>query len=227
VRGNRSPVSIDNPFLAFEQGASLQIVAALDAWRDLRDRSAELIFLSVYGAPLLQAAAGIDPAGTAPLRRPGKDPFHRALLRERVAELKARISAGGEREAVTCAAIYVGMAMAGPDERVFAAVRRLRLTPLGAGLTLGQFKTMVRDRYFMLLIDEEAALTAIPKMLPADADERRNAFAAIRQVFAAGGEIGWEAAERLTRITRLFGLEEETAPLPFRRAADEPLAKAL
>jgi Protein of unknown function (DUF3141) len=226
ARGNRTPVSADNAFLAFEQGASRQIVAALDAWRDLRDRSVEQMFFSVYGSPLLQAALGIDPAGTAPLRRPGKDPFHRELLRERIAELKARISVGGLREAATRAAIYVGLAGVVPDERVFAAVRSLRRAPLGAGLTLAQFKTMVREQFYMLLIEPEATLAAIPKMLPAAVEERRNAFAALRQVLAAGGEIGGEAAKRLARVARLFGLDEKAAPLPFRRAEDEPPAKA-
>jgi uncharacterized protein DUF3141 len=229
ARGNRMTAAADNPFLAFEQGASRQIVAALDGWRDLRDRCAEQIFLSVYGSPLLQAAVGIDPAGTAPLRRPGKDAFHRELLGERIAELKGRISVGGLREAATRAAIYVGMAGIAPDERIFAAVRRLRRTSLGGGLGLEQFKTMVREQYFMLLIDPEATLAAIPKMLPASAEERRDAFAAVRQVLAAGapgGEIAGEAAERLARIERLFGLEKEAAPLPFRRPDDEPRAKA-
>jgi hypothetical protein len=113
-----------------------------------------------------------------------------------------------------------------PDERVFAAVRRLRLAPLGAGLTLAQFKTMVREQFFMLLIDLETTLAAIPKMLPTDAGERRSGFAAVQQVLAAGGELGGEAAERLARIERLFGLEKKSAPLPFRRPEDEPRAKA-
>ena len=35
-------------------------------------------------------------------------------------------------------------------------------------LTLSQFKAMVREQFFLLLLDEEAALEAIPKMLPAN-----------------------------------------------------------
>ena len=230
ARGDRAPASAGNPFLAAEQGASRNIVAALDRWRDLRDRTVEQIFFSVYGSPLLQAAVGIDPAGTKPLRRPGKDAFHRELLREHIAELKARIPGGGLRESATRGAIYVGRAGIAPDERVFAALRRLRFTPMGAGLTLAQFKEMVREQFFMLLIDQEATLAAIPQMLPADPEERRNAFAAIRQVIVAGspgGEIGGKVAERLAEVERLFGLQKETAPpLPFRRPDDEPRAKA-
>ena len=184
------------------------------------------MFLSVYGSPLLQAAVGIDPAGTAASRRPGKDPFHRELLRERIAELRSHIPVGGLREAAVRAAIYVGMACRGPDKRVFAAVRRLRLAPLGARLTLAQFKTMVREQYFMLLIDPEATLAAIRKMLPDNAEVRREGFAAIHQILTASGEILGEAAQRLSRVARLFDVEEEAKPLPFRPAEDQARAKA-
>ncbi len=219
VRGNRQPVKDGNPFLALQQGASQQIVAALDTWRDVHDRFGELVFLSVYGSQLLQAAVGIDPAGTAPLRKAGKDPLHRELLRERVAEIKSRMSVGGLREAAARAAIYVGMVRGGPDERAFAAVRRLRLAQPGARLTLAQFKAMVREQYFMLLIDPEAALNAIPAMLPEDAEERRSGFAAVRQVLAARGEIGGEAKERLERVRKLFGVDEKEALEPSLRQA--------
>ena len=118
------------------------------------------------------------------------------------------------------------MAGDGPDERVFAAVRRLRLAPLAAGLTLAQFKTMVREQFFMLLIDPGAALAAIPKMLPANAEARSDGLAAIFQILTASGDLVGEAAERLSRLARLFGLEEEAKPVPFRRPEDGPHAKA-
>jgi hypothetical protein len=208
ARANRSPVAADNPFLAAQQGISKQTVASLDAWRDMRDRFGELMFLSVYGSPLVQAAVGVDPAATASFRKAAKDPLHGQLLRERIEEIKSRMSVGSVREAATRAAIYVGLAWGGADERGLAAVRRLRLAQPGAQLTLAQFKAMVREQYFMLIIDAEAALAAIPAMLPGDAEERRKAFAAVRQVVAARGEIGGEAAERLERVRKLFGIDE-------------------
>ena len=124
ARSNRTPVSAGDSFLAFEHCASCQIVAALDAWaRNLRDGFSELMFLSIYVSASRSSPPqiGIDPAGTAPPRRPGKDPFHGELLRERIDELKSRISVGGMREAAARVAIYVGMAGGGPDERVFAS----------------------------------------------------------------------------------------------------------
>ena len=40
---------------------------------------------------------------------------------------------------------------------------------------------LVREQFFMLLLDREAALAAIPKLLPDNVDERRAAFAAIER----------------------------------------------
>ena len=37
VREHRKPVSADNPFLTLQENFSRQIIAALDAFRDLRD----------------------------------------------------------------------------------------------------------------------------------------------------------------------------------------------
>src|SRR6478735_3484873 len=95
---NRKPVSKDNPFLAFQEQVSKQIVHALDSWRDAQEALSETIFLNVYGAPALQAAVGIDPAAT-PSRRREMSAEHRAMLEKRIAELKAKIGEGGLREA--------------------------------------------------------------------------------------------------------------------------------
>src|SRR5262249_11201853 len=228
ARDNRQPAKAGNPFLTVQQGMSQQIVAVLDTWRDLRDRFGELMFLSVYGSPAPHAAIGVDPAASGPFRKAGKDPAHRELLRARIAELKSHIEQGGLRECVIRGLLYVGMARRGADERGLAAIRRMRHTGPGmTRLTLAEFKTMVRAQYFMLLIDPEAALAAIPALLPEDADERRKGFSTMRQVLAASGEVAGEAAVRLARVARLFGLEEQdTAPLPFRKPDEEARAKA-
>jgi hypothetical protein len=57
-------------------------------------------------------------------------------------------------------------------------------------------------------------------MLPEDAEERHNGFAAVRQVLAARGEVGGEAAERLERVRKLFGIDEkQTADPSYRQAS--------
>src|SRR5262249_12991018 len=80
VREDRKPVAKDNPFLALQEMVSKQIVAGLDAWRDMAETFAERTFLTVYGSPALQAAVGIDPTDTRPQRRAGKSSLHRELV---------------------------------------------------------------------------------------------------------------------------------------------------
>src|SRR5262249_40277305 len=75
--------------------------------------------------------------------------------------------------------------------------------------TLAEFKALMREQFFMLLIDEEATLAAIPALLPEDRELRRKAFAALRQVLSARGDITGEAAARLQRGAGLFGVELE------------------
>jgi uncharacterized protein DUF3141 len=205
VRQHRIPAAADNPFLALQENVSQQIVAALNTWRDLRDDFVEWTFLSVYGSPVLQAALGIDPADTRPFRKAGKDPMHRESVESRIAELKSRIETGGLLECAIRGLIYVGMARGGPDPRAFETIRRMRQDyPAASRLTIAAFKAMVRDQYFMLLIDQEAALAAIPALLPPEADLRRKAFNAMTKVLSAPGEITGEAAARLAHLAQLF-----------------------
>src|SRR5438067_2027275 len=99
VSEDRKQTSTDNPFLAFQEQISKQIVNALDSWRDSQEALSEATFLAVYGSPALQAAVGIDPQ-SAPSRRQEMSAAHREMLQKRVAELKSRIGDGGIREAV-------------------------------------------------------------------------------------------------------------------------------
>jgi pimeloyl-ACP methyl ester carboxylesterase len=216
VRERRKPASVDNPFVAIQEKASAQIVQTLDTWRERQEALCEAMFLNIYGSPVLQAAVGIDPKADRP-RRPGKSLMHRELVAKRIAELKSHISAGGLQECTIRGLIYIGMARGYVDERGVAALRRIRLTEEGSRLTLAQFKAMAREQFCLLLLEPEATLAAIPKLLPADVAERRKGLAAIRNVLSAGGEISGEAAERLERITALFGVNEAGFP-PIERA---------
>jgi len=212
VRTNRKPVAADNPFIALQENVSHQIIAALDVGRDMTERWAENAFLAAYGSPTLQAAVGIDPAGTRPLRRAPKSPLHLELLQTRIAELKSHIPAGGVLEAIIRALIYVVMARAAIDERGFELLRRIRRAH--GDIPLASFKALVREQFNMLLVDEQAALAAIPAMLPPDQESRRKAFDLIKEVLSASGEFSAEDKKRLDEIARLFGVDSGLATAP-------------
>jgi hypothetical protein len=212
ARKNRKAVATDNPFVAMQENASRQIVAALDAWRQASETFAERCFFTLYGSPTLQAAAGIDPAGTRPLRKAAKSPLHHELLHKRITELKSRIALGGLREAIIRALLYVGMGRAAVDERGFEALRRIRRAH--ADMPLSAFKALVREQFYLLLIDTEAALAALPSMLPADADTRRKAYELVKQVMIACGPLSDEDNKRMQRVAGAFGLDEAATTVP-------------
>lgn len=213
VRENRSAASPDNPFIVWQENMSKQVIAALDAWRDWRDRFAEQAFFTIYGLPALQAALGIDPGSTLPLGRPAKDAWHQELLRTRIAELKARVSAGGLLAATVRAMVYASKYRGAVDERGFEIVRRLRHDPnLAPSVSLAEFKALLREQFYLLLIDQEAALRAIPTMLPEDAAARQQALDIVKRVLTACGPLDDEDQVRLARIARLFGLGDAAEP---------------
>jgi pimeloyl-ACP methyl ester carboxylesterase len=223
IEDNRKPVAKDNPFLAFQEQVSKQIVHALDSWRDAQEALSETIFLNLYGSPAVQAALGIDPKSELSRRRE-MSAEHRAMLDKRVAQLKSGIGEGGLREAAIRSLLYIGSARGMVDERSIEALRQIRRDYSGQRMTLPEFKMLVREQFFMLLIDREGALAAVQKLLPEDANQRRAAFAAIREVLSASGEITGERASRLRRVATLFGVdtgEGESNVAPF-----DPKAKA-
>jgi pimeloyl-ACP methyl ester carboxylesterase len=209
VRKNRRPVASENHFIAVQENVSKQMVAALDGWRDFTESLAERTFLTVYGSPALQAAVGIDPSDARPLRQPAKNRLYQELLQKRIAELKSHIAVGGLREAVIRALIYVGLGRGAVDERGFESLRRLRSRY--EDIPLSEFKALVREQFFILLVDTDAALAALPSMLPVDLDTRRKAFDLVKQIMTACGPLSSQDNERVQRIARAFGVDEPSS----------------
>jgi hypothetical protein len=87
------------------------------------------------------------------------------------------------------------------DERSFEALRRIRQSL--SDVPLSAFKATVREQFDMLSIDPEAALAAIPAMLPAELATRQKAFDLICEVLSARG---WHSSEDLKRIRRVGAL---------------------
>jgi hypothetical protein len=220
VRENRAPAAAGNPLLELQELESRQIIAGLDAWRDMRDAMAEWTFMTVYGSPLLQAAVGIDPANADRPRQAVTSALHRQLVDTRIAELKAKMPQGGLREAFVRTILYVLMPRGGVDERGFDAIRRIRAAspdgktlplPELTTLTLPDFKALVREQFFMLLIDQPAAVAAIPELLPKDTAGQRTAFALLRQIVSASGEMMAESAGRLREAAQWYGVDPARA----------------
>jgi hypothetical protein len=107
--------------------------------------------------------------------------------------------------------IYVGLARGRVDERGVNALRRIRGLGGMPRLSLAEFKAMAREQFFMLLLDPEATLEAIPALLPDNMAQRQQAFESIKKVLEASGELTGDTVERLNRVKDLFGLGEAGA----------------
>src|SRR5262249_52451308 len=107
------------------------------------------------------------------------------------------------------ALLWVGMPRAAVDERGFEAIRRIRAAH--ASQSLAEFKAMVRHQFFMLLVDEKAAIASLPALLPEDADVRRKAFGLLREVLSVREAISGEVADRLRQAALWFGVDPARA----------------
>jgi hypothetical protein len=202
VRENRQPVAKDNPLVAMQAQFSDAMVQALEQFGKIKDRSYEQMFLGIYSSPLIQAMLGLRAGDEPPRRHPGTEPERLAFIQQRIEEIKARIAEGGALEAGIRSLVYIGMAGPGADERAFNVLRQIRGSH--GHLTLEQFKQTLREQFFALLLDREAALAAIPEMLPAEAAARMKMLDTIRRVVTAAGEPDDERARRLVQVEKLF-----------------------
>jgi pimeloyl-ACP methyl ester carboxylesterase len=216
VRRARRPAASENMFLAWQESVSKAAVENLDRWRDLRDAWCERVFFAIYGSPVLQAAIGLsdEPAR----RKHAVEPRHRAIVEQLIADLKARMAQGGIREAAIRAMIYLMLGEGVADERTFSVVRQLR-SEHAADMTLPEFKALVRDQFFMLLVDEQRALATLPELAGRDQAEIPGMVAGLRRAAAAAGELSGQPAARLRKIEALLGVGSTAPEIDMKRIA--------
>lgn len=203
VQANRRPVSKDNPFWQAQELMSDLVATSLDGYRDARDHMGETLFHAVYSSPLLQALVGLDASNESPHRRAGKDATHHELVARRIDELRNGIALGGPREAAVRALLYIRMPDGVIDARGFNLLRKMR-DEAGKGMTLAEFKQVLREQFFMLLLDERSAVATIPEMLSRDrklAERMKDILGHLLDVVKGRSPM---IEERRSEIERLF-----------------------
>jgi hypothetical protein len=214
ARAERKPADADNPFLSMQQQVSDMVTAWLKAVGDLRDKAAEAFFQAVYGSPWVQGLLGVTPHNGRPRPKPGTSPDQEAAFAAKAEELRATMAEGGPLEAVVRAGLYIVGGQHAIDARTFEVLRRtLKAHP---EITLTRFKAIVREQWARLVTDERAALQALPRLLPAEAEARRALFDQIgdliRAISTAGGEFEGEARRRLEEMEVLFEVDLRHRP---------------
>jgi tellurite resistance protein len=207
VRENRRPAAADNPLVAAERQASERIEQSLDAFRDIRDGMYERAFKAIYGSPWLAAAVGLG--GESVRRRGPKAPTweYQELKRLKRLMAESQIEQGTLLDGWVRIALYVAREDRVFDERPYNLARRMidQRSP-EARPSLDELKAAVKRQAFVLALDEERAVAALPKLLP-EGQPRREALEGARLVAGAGGLLTEDQERRFRRIERVLGLE--------------------
>ena len=128
---------------------------------------------------------------------------HEARLR---AELERRFEVGGLEEAALRALIYIRLPEGSIDERGFAVLKLIRASrPAAKRMSLARFKEMLREQYLLVRLDEERAISALPKllgpMMPRRARRRSMSCIGSSPHVASLSD---EGTRRLARVEALF-----------------------
>lgn len=176
------------------------------------------MFHAIYGSPWLQAWLGMTRNDGRPRPKPGTSPDQRAALAAKIEEGRSTMDQGGPLEAEVRALVYIARGQRSIDARSFEVLRRiLKAHP---DISLARYKAIVREQWARLTIDQDAALKALPQLLPRDAVARRELFEKIRAIRMAAGELEGEAKRRFDEIETLFDIAA-CKPAPDRTPVEE------
>jgi hypothetical protein len=169
VRQDRHPAPEDNAFLQLERAASKQVVAALNCWRDLRDSFVEQMVKLAYGPMGLGA---FFPPAPPPDVQAEKAAGERA--KAELATLRGEFERGGFPEAVARMLIAVIKRRGAIDRRSFLIAHELgEHRPDLPELSEAEVHALLARQAILMQLDPEAALRALPRLLPSKADRER------------------------------------------------------
>lgn len=204
VTAERKPASPDNPFLALQRQVSDQIVANLNAYRDARDELAERMFFGFYGSPLVQGLLGLND-GSPVRERPGTSPEVLAARQAQAAAYEDKLKTGGFDEALIRSVLYVIAAERALDERSALALNNVRKQVLH--LSLETYKQMVRDQFFVLLLERQRAVEALAVLVPG-AGDRANLIEQVQAIIGAAGAPTFAERERIEQLSKALSVAQ-------------------
>lgn len=210
VRTHRQPIPADNAWRMLEGDTSRGIELRLDHYRDSRDAAYEKIFRSIFASPWLAAAVGLstDEAISGFIEQD-------LALRDQVKQLKiesfeARFEQASPLDAWVRIMLYQVRDEQVIDERPFNYVRRMMAEqPDVAQPTKAQLKQVLKDQAFLMMLDAERAINALPGLLPSSR-QRGEAIAAARKVAGAKGPLSETQQKKFVELENLLSIRATT-----------------
>jgi pimeloyl-ACP methyl ester carboxylesterase len=207
VRAQRMPAAPDNPLAQIERRLSDRVERTLDVYRDGRDAWLKRVFKLLYESPWVAAAVGLYGHGDPRHSPLAATALHEELTQLKLGEINAQFESGTPFDAWVRVLIWQGMEDKVIDERPFNLIRRLgKEQPVGPRKTLAELKEAIRQQMFVLLLDEERAIAALPKLMP-DPRDRTRAVALARTVASAKGQLSASQEARFQHIEEVLGLD--------------------
>jgi hypothetical protein len=198
VKSNRKPVKEDNPYRKLEETFSEMMTASLNLYRDLRDAASEAGFFQIYGSMITLGASG----DVKPVIEPDAKVDPRKL--PHVKEALAAIDKGGYAEAVArIGSLTAQYAAPIPLYTLEKASELVRSDEILSKLTEKQIRRIRSEAGVLALLEPEATLQALPKLL-ADPKDRRRALEVLQWGLELDG-VTAEQREILGRIHEVLG----------------------
>lgn len=218
VRADRRPAAADNPFRRMEKQMGELVVNWLDHYRDVRDQAVETLFFSTY-APL-RAALRAQEEELLAERQQRLDSRSREAREVIERTLRPRMAEGGTAEAALRILLWLNRRRPSVDTQRFRlAEAALTRSPLFQGLDSRRMRDMLRQQFFLLMIDEAAALAALPRMV-SGAEDRGTVLDLVDRMAAEVGGISPDQQEDIDWLKTLLPVAapEEGHAEPSRRA---------
>ncbi len=204
ARREREPVADDNPFLKMQESMAAAIDNAWNGFRSARDAWQEHTFFAIYGNPVIQTMLGITADQPASRRPPALTPEEEARIAETLAFYRVSIHSGDLLDARVRALLYLMSADHLVDARTAFALREI--IQRSNALTIEAIREVVRQQFFALEIDRDAALSALPAMVP-DAKDRTALLEEVRAIVAAAGSVSSEVQWRVKQLEALLQVD--------------------
>lgn len=221
ITSARRPADASNPFMTAQNFWSDQINAALDGWRDMRDRAVEQSFFAVYGSPVLHGLLGLNLDGKV-RELPANSPQKEAFRDRKIAEFRARVAEGGFNEALVRASLYVLSVTRALDEAAASSLNETRQKLMQ--LSLPEFKTLVRDQFYILLLEREKAVEAIARLVT-DPGQRQDLVNKVVGVATADGTYTPGERALVERLAEILGVTSpKNVALAAVKAAPVPVS---
>jgi len=179
---------------------------------EIRDAMTEAFFLNTYASPLLQAMVGLGAQEGETPHRAERDLVRESAVARQHSHLEERFEQGGLDEAVLRALIYVRVPEGSFDERSFRMLKIIRDSRRASErMGMARFKETLKDQLQLVMLDEERAIGALPKLVEAGSPEAARALEALYQLIAARGAPRAESKQRLARVEELLGTKPTNA----------------